>query len=80
LEITLTNRGKRTVELGPAQVTSAQLKVGLDTSVLAPGESAVLSVTAEAQEPGRLSGYVIIPTDHPGVAQIRLPVFGKIGE
>ena len=80
LQVELFNRSDRSVTLGAVQVTNPQLQADLAASVLGPGESTSLAVVAEPKAAGRLSGYVIIPTDHPDVTQIRLPVYGRVNE
>lgn len=77
--VSLHNRGKEAVSLGEVSLSHPDLKAALSTRQLAPGASTTLRVTAvPTQERGRLSGYVIIPTSHSGVPELRLPVFGTV--
>lgn len=77
--VSLHNRGKEAVSLGAVNLSHPDLKAVLGAGQLAPGASTILRVTAvPTQERGRLSGYVIIPTSHPGVPELRLPVFGTV--
>jgi len=77
--VSLRNQGKESLSLGEINLSHPDLKATLDARQLAPGATATLRVTAvPTQERGRLSGYIIIPTNHSGVPELRLPVFGTV--
>ncbi len=79
VSVGLSNRSKIPVTLGAITVTNPAVQVSLSGEALAAGGEVSLAVTAvPEQDRGRLSGYVIIPTDHPNVPEVRLPIFGTI--
>ncbi|KIH77284.1 PapD-like protein [Geoalkalibacter ferrihydriticus] len=77
--VRLHNRSSVTVIFGEPVLTNKDVRAELDERMLKPGEVVELKIEAlPAQERGRLSGYVLIPTDHPSVPQLRLSIFGTV--
>lgn len=77
--ITLSNSSDETIQLDGVTVTNPAVEAELQADVLDPQSELTLTLTVRAeQEKGRLSGYVIIPTNHENVTEIRLPIFGTI--
>ncbi|MDO3380151.1 DUF1573 domain-containing protein [Geoalkalibacter halelectricus] len=77
--VRLQNRSEVAVQLGEPVLTNSDARAQLSQKTLKAGESVELRVeVTPAQERGRLSGYVLIPTSHPNVAQLRLSIFGTV--
>jgi len=74
-ELTLTNRSRTPVTIGPVRTTARELTVDLEPTSLAPGQSLTLEIIAR---PGKgravVSGYLLIRTDNSRLPEIRVPV------
>lgn len=79
--VTLTNQGEQTIDLSAPETTSPELQAELAATQLPAGQSVQLVVRALPREGKlRLSGYVMIKTSNPRVPELRLPVYGSVGE
>ncbi len=78
-EVRLANNGSEAIELGDVTVSNPAVEAELQSDVIEPKSSVILNLSVVPdQEQGRLSGYVIIPTSHPSITEIRLPIFGTV--
>ncbi len=78
-EVSLVNNGSEAIELGDVAVSNPAVAAELQSDVIEPESKVILSLSVIAeQEHGRLSGYVIIPTSHQSISEIRLPIFGTV--
>lgn len=79
--VTLTNNGDQELSFSAVESTAPELQAELTVSKLPPGKSAQLVVKV-VPRPGkaRLSGYVLVKTSSPRVPELRLPVYGSIGD
>ena len=76
--VQIVNQGKIDVTLQPPRATSPELSVSLSDRHLPAGGEVQLQVSGRFPEgKSRLGGYVIILTDHPKAAQLRLPVAAR---
>ena len=79
--VTLTNQGERMIVLSAPETTSPELQAELTATQLPAGQSVQLVVRALPREGKlRLSGYVMVKTSNPRVPELRLPVYGSVGE
>jgi hypothetical protein len=79
--VTLTNQGEQTIVLSAPETTSPELQAELAATQLPAGQSVQLVVRALPREGKlRLSGYVMIKTSNPRAPELRLPVYGSVGE
>jgi hypothetical protein len=77
--VTLTNRGNRTVNLRELRTTDPAITASLNRETLAPGDSAQMTVGVKLDaEVRRVSGYVLLQTDHPTAGHLRLTVRGYV--
>jgi hypothetical protein len=78
-EVRLANNGSEAIELGDVTVSNPAVEAELQSNVIEPESSVILNLSVVPdQEQGRLSGYVIIPTSHQSITEIRLPIFGTV--
>jgi hypothetical protein len=78
-QITIENRGNKTVKLVSAKSPMPQVSIKSEKSVLKPGESVNISVSVTPRQDDRmLSGYISINTDNPDKEEIMVPVYGSI--
>jgi hypothetical protein len=79
--VVLTNQGEQGITLSPPETTGPELQAELAENLLPAGKSVQLTVRAKPREgKARLSGYVMIKTSSPLVPELRLPVYGSVGE
>jgi hypothetical protein len=77
--VRLANNGSEAIELGDVTVSNPAVEAELQSNVIEPESSVILNLSVVPdQEQGRLSGYVIIPTSHQSITEIRLPIFGTV--
>jgi len=80
-QVVLTSQGEEAISLSLPETTSSELSAEISSRDLSPGNSVKLTVKAIPREgQTRLTGYVLIKTSSPRVPQLRLPVFGNVGE
>ncbi len=79
--ITIINQGQSDVALQPARATSPEIKVTLSSLQLPAGGQVELLVSGSLPEgKSRIGGYVIVPTSHSQVPQLRLPVSARLDD
>ena len=79
-EVTLSNRGTRTLNLKVARVTAQGVEATFPESALPPGESTTLEVKIKPPEKlPRINGWIIVSTDSPYSRELRLPVHLSVG-
>jgi hypothetical protein len=79
VRLDLTNHGQTTVNLTGVEVTSAEVQARFSSPVMAAGGAIQLIVQVQAPAGReRLSGYLIVRTDHPRLKELRLPFFALI--
>jgi hypothetical protein len=79
VRLTLANHGKTMVKLTGVEATSPEVRPSVSSPRLAAGREVqlILRVQAPAGRE-RLSGYLLVRTDHPHLSELRLPYFGTI--
>lgn len=80
-EVTLTNQGDRTLNLGKPETTAPELLASLEKNQLAGGEQTEV-IIYYTPKPGqvRFSGYVTIAVDGLPRGDLRIPVYGMTAE
>jgi hypothetical protein len=79
VRLTLANHGQATVKLTGVEVTSPEVQASLSSPHLAAGGEVQLIVRVQAPTGReRVSGYLLVRTDHPRLAELRLPFYGSI--
>lgn len=79
--VTLVNQSEQEITLSPPETTGPELQAELAATQLPAGKSVQLVVRAKPREgKSRLSGYIMIKTSSPRVPELRLPVYGSVGE
>ena len=76
VRVSLTNRGKEKVVLTSVESSSPAVRVARMAANLLPGEAAEILLRAELPDGMPANGYLIIRTDSPRAAEIRLPFYG----
>jgi hypothetical protein len=80
-EITLSvgNNGKKNVRVLSVKSTMPQVNVRAQISIIKPGETAIVNVSATPGKSDRiLSGYLSIMTDNPAKTEIIVPVYASV--
>ncbi len=79
--ITLINQGQTDVTLQEPRSTTPDLTLKLDSFQLPAGGQVQFTLTGTLPAgKSRIGGYVIIPTDHPRAAELRLPVSARLAK
>jgi hypothetical protein len=79
--VAVINSSRQAITLEAPKSTNPSIQASLDRTTLAPGEQAVLKVTAQVPtEAKRLSGYVMIGTSYGKVPNLRLPVSASVAQ
>lgn len=74
-KVTLTNKGKTPLILGQLRVTAKEFDARLSAAELPPEGATEVEITVLAPKgKSRISGYVLVPTNHPRNPEIRIPV------
>ena len=79
ITLSVVNNGKQTVRLLSVKSPMPQIYVKPSISVIKPGETATINVSASPQKNDRmLSGYISIMTDNPAKTEIIIPVYASV--
>lgn len=79
IDVVLSSRIATPITLSHIRLTHPDMQAELSQDVLQPGTTATLTLRVlPSQDRGRLSGYVVIATDHPGLPEMRIAVFGMV--
>lgn len=79
IDVVLSSRIATPITLRSIRLTHPDMQAELSQDIVQPDSPATLTLRVlPNQDRGRLSGYVVIATDHPSLPEMRIAVFGMV--
>jgi hypothetical protein len=77
--LSLSNHGDTMVNVTGVEATSPEVRASISSPILGAGGQVQLILRVQAPtDRQRLSGYLLVRTDHPRMPELRLPFYGSI--